>query len=81
MLEYLGISIIILTVVGSVHFVHRYAYNEGIKTGLEKGRLQILNENLIREKYKSSSNDSTLIELQAYLEKETPRVDRVSKKA
>jgi len=80
MIDYIGITIIILAVVGSVHFVSEKAYKRGKEAGMSEGRLQVLQEDLIREERKSKE-DSTIIELEKFLTKELPRVDRVSKKA
>ncbi len=46
------LSIVIIVVVGCVRFVHIFAYKAGIKSGIDKGRFEILEENLIREQYK-----------------------------
>lgn len=59
----LAISLIIVTVTASVHFVHRYAYKQGKEAGINEGRMQILQENLIRENKSSDSFSKQLVEL------------------
>lgn len=41
-------AILIATVVGAVHFVHRYAFKQGIDMGIMVGRKEILEENIQR---------------------------------
>jgi len=52
-MDYIGIALIILVVVGSVHFV----YKNGISTGIEKGRMEILNENVKRVQCQTKEHD------------------------
>ena len=84
-MDYIGIAIIIITVTGCIAFVSNRAYKRGIEAGKEigigEGRLQVLNEELIRNEYKSIEEDATVVELRNYLQKETPQIDRISKKA
>ena len=80
MIDYIGIAIIIITVVVCISVVSAKAYVRGKEDGLAVGRLQVLNENLIRQQYKTTEEDSTVIQLRRYLEIETPRIDRVSEK-
>jgi hypothetical protein len=44
----IGIALIIVSVVGSVHFVHTTSYNSGLKSGIVIGRKQVLEEDIIR---------------------------------
>lgn len=48
------IAILIIVVVGCVHVVHKHAHKEGVEVGISKGRLQILEENLIRQDCKKN---------------------------
>jgi len=66
-MDYLGIASIIMVVVISVHYVHKCAYNVGVKSGVEKGRLEILKENLIRVK----RDDSVLDEINNHINQES----------
>ena len=85
MIDYMGIAVIIVTVTGCIAFVSNRAYKRGIEAGKEigigEGRLQVLKEDLIREQYKKVDDDHTVVELRKYLEKETPQIERISKKA
>ena len=81
MIDYIGISIIIITVVVCVSVVSAKAYDRGKEAGIDAGRLQVLNEDLIRNDYKTSEDDATVIQLRKYLETETPRIDRVTQKS
>ena len=81
MIDYIGIAIIIITVVVCISVVSAKAYARGKEDGLAVGRLQVLNENLIRQQYKTTEEDSTVIQLRRYLEIETPRIYRVSEKS
>ena len=65
-MDYIGIAAIILAVVMSVHYVHKFAYNSGVKSGVEKGRLEILKENLMRIK----DNDNVLDEINNHIKQE-----------
>ena len=47
-MELIGIACIIVAVVGSVHFVYKNAFSHGHGVGESIGRLQILEENVIR---------------------------------
>ena len=73
MIDYIGISIIIITITGCVSFVSHKAYQRGLDAGKEigigEGRLQVLEEDLIREQYKKVDDDHTVVELKKYLEK------------
>ncbi len=60
---YLEISFIIIVVVACVHIVHKYAYNQGIKNGIENGRMEILKENIVRSEYQHKSVESELDKL------------------
>ncbi len=60
-MTYLEISLIIIVVVACVHCVHKYAYNQGHKIGIDKGRLEILQENITRATCQSDPLD--LVEL------------------
>ena len=44
------IAILIIVIVGCVHFVHKTAFKTGVSVGVYKGRLQVLEENLYRTK-------------------------------
>ncbi len=73
-MDYIGIALIIAVVVGAVHFVHRYAYKVGMEAGIGKGRLQILQENLVREECKE--NDGVMIEMEKYLESHEVQIEK-----
>lgn len=62
-MQLIEISILIITVIGCVHFVHRKAYKAGIAAGIEKGRIQVLEENLIRESVHKPLFDQELISM------------------
>jgi hypothetical protein len=47
-MDFIGIALIIAVVVGAVHFVHTKSYKQGLDAGIDKGRMQVLNENAIR---------------------------------
>jgi len=71
---YLGITLIILATVGSVHFVFTRAFEMGKEAGVNEGRMQILQENLNRLNKHSNSNLEIIID---DLVKETPKVEKV----
>lgn len=48
-MDYLGIAAIIVVVVGAVRFVHATAFKDGIFVGKSMGRLEILEEDLLRQ--------------------------------
>lgn len=75
-MDYLGIAAIIIAVVGSVHFVHSRAYKSGLEAGVDKGRMQILQENLIREERKCSGEDAMIIEIEKYLTGKEIRIEK-----
>lgn len=84
-MDYIGIAMIIITVTGCIAFVSHKAYQRGLDAGKDigigEGRLQVLNEDLIREKYKNVKDDASIIELERYLDKETPQIKRISRKS
>lgn len=47
-MDLIGIALIIAVVVGAVHFVHTKSYAQGMQAGIDKGRMQILQENALR---------------------------------
>ncbi len=70
-MDYLGIAAIIVVVVVSVHFVHRHAYNAGIKFGKDEGRLEILKENVLRI---DQNREPVFQELHKHINQERRRV-------
>ena len=52
------IAILIIVIVGCVHFVYRTAFKTGVGVGVYKGRLQVLEENLYR------TNPSAIFDLE-----------------
>ena len=51
-MDYLGIAAIIVVVVGAVRFVHVTAFKDGIFVGKSLGRLEVLEEDMIRQAVK-----------------------------
>jgi len=51
-MDYLGIAAIIVVVVGAVRFVHATAFKDGIFVGKSLGRLEVLEEDMIRQAVK-----------------------------
>lgn len=52
MLDYIGISLVIITIVGCVHFVYKKAFllgkDVGYEIGVAEGRKQVLEESIFR---------------------------------
>jgi len=51
-MDYLGIAAIIAVVVGAVRFVHVTAFKDGVYVGKSMGRLEVLEEDMIRQAVK-----------------------------
>ena len=51
-MDYFGIAAIIAVVVGAVRFVHVTAFKDGIFVGKGLGRLEVLEEDMIRQAVK-----------------------------
>ena len=50
------IGIIVLATIWSVHFVYKSAYKKGIESGVNAGRHQVLEEELIKSKFKQRNS-------------------------
>ena len=59
-MNFIGIALIILVVVGSVHFVHRVAFKQGKKAGIELGRMQVLEEDIKRASIQVREHDDVM---------------------
>ena len=75
-MDYIGIALIILTTVGSVHFVYTRAFKLGKEAGINEGRIQVLQENLNRLD-RESENNFDLSEFIDGLIKESPKIEKV----
>ena len=62
------IIILIIVVIGAVHVVHKHGVKAGIEAGITKGRLQILEENLLRI---NLTNNDLSVEVSSFIENES----------
>lgn len=68
------LALLIATVVGAVHFVHRYAFKQGITMGIMVGRKEILEENIQRTLIMSRDNRDIYTLVNQLVENELPKV-------
>jgi hypothetical protein len=67
------LAILIATVVGCVHFVHRYAFKEGHAIGIVVGRKEILEENIHRTHIMRRDNQDLMTLVAQITTDEEPR--------
>jgi len=77
MLDYIGISLIILTTVGAVHYVFTKAFKLGKDAGINEGRMQVLQENLNRLKIAEKKDFDLSDFIDNLVKKESPKVEKV----
>lgn len=49
-MDYIGLAILVATIVGAVRFVHIAAFKDGVSVGKHMGRLEVLEEDIARSK-------------------------------
>ena len=69
------VAILIATVVGCVHMVHRYAFKQGHIFGIMVGRKQILEENLLRVDIMGRDNEDMAILVHQITDQEQARTN------
>jgi len=58
---YIQIAILIIVIIGAVHVVYEKGKKAGIEAGMDKGRLQILQENIVRTELLQPAMDREVI--------------------
>lgn len=73
------LAVLIATVVGAVHFVHRYAFKEGRAVGITVGRKQILEENIKRLPVNAEFPQEIIDMVDQIVDNELPKIKYVPK--
>ena len=73
------LALLIATVVGAVHFVHRYAFKEGHSIGIVVGREEILRENIQRTRIMDRDNRDLMTLVAQITNDEQPKIKYVPK--
>jgi hypothetical protein len=71
LIDIMGLGIIIIGTIFSVHFVYQRAYRLGREAGISEGRLQVLSEDLIRSSQKASIDHNLENALDLFLKNKT----------